>query len=251
MKKILLLVSLLFGCMTSAFAQFFAGSGNPIPDVRYHVSGQKKDSHLSSDGVLFSVLVFEDESESSSLFWATNNALTPFCGVNPEYGRTLVVISHPKNKKRLEKQLGVSSYPEYFLIGPDRFILTRSNKAEDIVDYIITNLSAFTKTDWEAYLLRAKDLFDSGQVFAAKRIVSVCICQFGWEDTFSPAAHKVIPRIVASMKGDEWYMDFVGQIKIKYNMGLLTDEDVAPFKEEFSRIHATGDKDWEFDEYDD
>ena len=45
------------------------------------------------------------------------------------------------------------------------------------------------------------------------------------------------------MKDDEMYMSFVGEIKHKYNLGLFSEEDVAPFKSEFSMIHLMGDKD--------
>ena len=44
------------------------------------------------------------------------------------------------------------------------------------------------------------------------------------------------------MKGDDMYMTYVGQIKHKYNQGILSEEDVAPFRNEFSMIHMMGDK---------
>ena len=44
------------------------------------------------------------------------------------------------------------------------------------------------------------------------------------------------------MKHDDYYMDFVGEIKHRYNQGILSEEDVSPFKKEFSRIHMMGDK---------
>ena len=87
----------------------------------------------------------------------------------------------------------------------------------------------------------AGQLFDSGQIFAAQRIVSDCLRHIRWDENFSPEVHKTIPRIVATMKGDEMYMDFVGEIKHKFNQGILSEEDVAPFKNEFSRIHIMGD----------
>jgi hypothetical protein len=39
------------------------------------------------------------------------------------------------------------------------------------------------------------------------------------------------------------YMSFVAEIKHKYNLGILSEEDVAPFRNEFSVIHMMGDKD--------
>ena len=48
---------------------------------------------------------------------------------------------------------------------------------------------------------------------------------------------------VATMKGDDMYMSFVAEIKYKYYKGILSEEDVAPFKNEFSIIHIKGDRD--------
>ena len=152
-----------------------------------------------------------------------------------------MVLTGMKNKKSVERKLGVTSYPEYILVGPDRRILTRSNKAADIIAYITTNLSQYSETNWAAYLLKAGQLFDSGQIFAAQRIVSDCLRHIRWDENFSPEVHKTIPRIVATMKGDDMYMDFIGEIKHKFNQGILSEEDVAPFKNEFSRIHIMDD----------
>ena len=214
------------------------------PDVRYSVAGQTKPSKLSNDDVLFTILAFEDEDAPRNPLpvWYTDEAIQPyFQNYNPEYGRTLFVVSGMKNKKSIARKLGVSSCPEYILVGPDRRILTRSNKAEDIIEYVTTNLSAYAQTDWEACLLRAGQLFESGQIFAAQRIVADCLRHIRWDERFPPEVHKTIPRIVATMKGDEMYLDFVSAIKHKFNRGILSEEDVAPFRNEFSRIHIMGD----------
>ena len=216
-----------------------------VPDVRYSVAGQAKPSSLSNDDTLFTILAFEDEEARGNTlpFWITDKDIQPyFQNYNPDYGRTLMVITRMKNKKGVERKLGVSSYPEYILVGPDRRILTRSHKGEDITEYVTTHLSEYAKTDWEAYLLRAGKLFESGQVFAAQRIVADCLRHIRWDEGFPPEVHKTIPRIVATMKEDEMYMDFVGEIKHKFNQGILSEEDVAPFKNEFSRIHMMGDQ---------
>lgn len=216
-----------------------------VPDVRYSVAGQTKLSRLSNDDVLFTILAFEDENVPREMLpiWYTDETIKPyFQNYNPDYGRALMVISGMKNKKSVERKLGVSSYPEYILVGPDRRILTRSNKAEDIVEYVTTHLPGYAETDWEAYLLRAGKLLESGQIFAAQRIVADCLCHIRWDEGFPPEVHKTIPRIVATMKGDEMYMYFVGEIKHKFNQGILSEEDVASFTNEFSRIHIMGDK---------
>ena len=148
--------------------------------------------------------------------------------------RTLFVVSSMKNKKSIERKLGITSYPEYVLVGGDLRILTRSSRAEDIIVYVTTNLSEYAFTDWAAYLSRAKQLFDSGQVFAAQRIVSACLRHVRWDESFPREVHKVIPRIVATMKDDDLYRFFVSEIKYKYYQGILSEEDVAPFKNEFS-----------------
>ena len=242
MRRAFPLVVVLFLCPALCEAQ--VPYRETVPDVRYSVAGQTKLSRLSNDDVLFTILAFEDEDARRNTlpFWITDNDIQPyFQNYNPDYGRTLMVLTGMKNKKSVERKLGVTSYPEYILVGPDRRILTRSNKAEDIIEYVTTNLSAHAETDWEAYLLRAGQLFESGQVFAAQRIVADCLRRIRWDESFPPEVHKTIPRIVATMKGDDMFMDFVGEIKHKYNLGILSDDDVAPFKNEFSRIHIMGD----------
>ena len=215
-----------------------------VPDVRYSVAGETKLSRLSNDDVLFTILAFEDEDARGNTlpFWITDKDIQPyFQNYNPDYGRTLFVLTRMKNKKSVERKLGVTSYPEYILVGPDRRILTRSHKGEDITEYVTTHLSAYAETDWEAYIIRAGQLFESGQLFAAQRIISDCLRRIRWDENFSPEVHRVIPRIIATMKGGDMYLDFVGDIKHKYNLGILSDEDVAPFKNEFSRIHLSSD----------
>ena len=244
MRRVFSLLLALFLCSTLCDAQ--VPYRERVPDIKYLVCGERKLSRLSNDDVLFTILAFEDENvpRDTLPIWYIDDAIKPyFQNYNPDYGRTLVIVSKMKNKKSIERKLGVSSYPEYILIGADRRILTRSNRAEDIITYVTTNLSAYAETDWETYLLRAKDLFESGQIFAAQRIVSVCLRHIRWNENFSQEAHKAISRIVATMKGDDMYMSFVGEIKYKYNLGILSAEDVAPYRNEFSTIHIMGDKD--------
>ena len=217
-----------------------------VPDVKYNVSGERRPSRLSNDDALFTILVFEDENapEEKLPVWYTDDSIKPyFQNYNPDYGRTLFVVSSMRNKKSIERRLGITSYPEYILVGGDRRILSRSSLAEDIIVYVTTNLSEYAFTDWATYLLRAKQLFDSGQVFAAQRIVSDCLRHAKWDESFPQDVHKAIPRIVATMKGDDMYMSFVAEIKYKYYKGILSEEDVAPFKNEFSIIHIKGDRD--------
>lgn len=217
-----------------------------VPDIKYSVSGEKRLSRLSDDDVLFTILAFEDEGAVGETLpvWYTDDTIKPyFQNYNPDCGRTLLVVTSMNNKKSIERKLGITSYPEYVLIGADRRILTRSKRAEDIIKYVTTNLSEYAVTDWTTYLLRAKHLFESGQAFAARRIVSDCLRHVRWDESFPPEVHKAILQIVATMKGDEMYMSFVGEIKHKYNLGIFSDEDVAPFKNEFSMIHMMGDKD--------
>ena len=98
-----------------------------VPDVRYSVGGEKKPSRLSDDDALFTILAFEDEDapRNELPFWYTDEAIQPyFQNSNPDYGRTLFVVSGIKNKKSIARKLGVSSYPEYILVGADRRILT-------------------------------------------------------------------------------------------------------------------------------
>ena len=40
----------------------------------------------------------------------------------------------------------------------------------------------------------------------------------------------------------EKYSFYVGAIKHRYNIGILSEEDVAPFKNDFKRIHLSSDK---------
>ena len=244
MRRIIPIVFALFLCPALCDAQ--VPYLETVPDIRYSVGGERKVSRLSNDDALFTILAFEDEeiSRNTLPLWYTDETIKPyFQNYNPDYGRTLFVVSSMKNRKSVERKLGITSYPEYILVGADRRILTRSDRAEDIVKYVTTNLSAYEKTDWAAYILSAKDLFDAGQVFAARRIVSDCLRHIRWDENFSPEVHKAIPRIVATMKGDDMYMSFVGEIKQKYNLGILSEEDVAPFKNEFTMIHIMGDKD--------
>lgn len=208
-----------------------------VPDIKYNVSGERRLSRLSNDDALFTILVFEDENAPKEKLpvWYTDDSIKPyFQNYNPDYGRTLFVVSSMKNKKSIERKLGITSYPEYVLVGGDRRILTRSSRAEDIIVYVTTNLSEYAFTDWAAYLSRAKQLFDSGQVFAAQWIVSACLRHVRWDESFPREVHKVIPRIVATMKDDDLYRFFVSEIKYKYYQGILSEEDVAPFKNEFS-----------------
>ena len=237
-------------CLSTVLCYAQLPYGEIAPDVKYHVSGQRQPSRISNDDVLFTILAFEEDSETRGELplWYTDQSIQPyFQNYNPDYGRTLMVVTSMKNRKGIERKLGVKSYPEYILVGPDRRILTRSNKFEDIIKYVTTNLSSYAETDWAAYLLKAKDLFESGQTFAAQRIVSDCLHHARWEDSFPPEVHKAIPMIVASMDHgdtfDEEYMFFVAEIKHRYNQGILSDEDVAPFKNQFSMIHMAGDKD--------
>ena len=233
--------------LCSAFCRAQVPYRETVPDIKYSVSGERKLSRLSNDDALFTILAFEDEDAPKGTLpvWYTDDTIKPyFQNYNPDYGRALFVVTSMKNRKSIERRLGITSYPEYVLIGADRRILTRSSRAEDIIEYVTTNLSAYRQTDWETYLLRAKRLFESGQVFAAARIVSDCLRHARWDEGFPPEVHKAIPRIVATMKGDGMYMSFVGEIKHKYNLGILSEEDVAPFKNEFPMIHMMGDKDW-------
>ena len=42
--------------------------------------------------------------------------------------------------------------------------------------------------------------------------------------------------------GNDEYSFYVGEIKSRYNRGILSEEDVSPFRKEFSRMHVMGDK---------
>ena len=129
MRRLFTLLSILLIQLTPCGAQI--PHRETVPDIRYHVSGRTALWKLSNDDTLFNVLEFDDR-------------LQPFFqNYNPDYGHTLSVISSMKNKKGIEKELGITEHPYYVLIGPDRRILTRSNIAEDIIEYITTNLTDF------------------------------------------------------------------------------------------------------------
>jgi hypothetical protein len=228
--------------------------GERVPDIRYHVSGQRKLSRLSNDDVLYTILYFGYDNtpvngqsglDANPEYFALtfSDLLKPYYNnFNPDYGRTLMVVSKMKGQAGIERKLGVTSYPDIVLVDPNGRIIARSSKAADIIDYIIKSLSYFAVTDWNSYILRAAELYETGQIESAQRIVSDCLRHGRWSADLSPEAHKAIPMIVASMKQDDMYMDFVGEIKHRYNQGVLSEEDVAPFKNEFSRIHMMGDK---------
>ena len=229
--------------------------GERIPDIRYKVCGQRKLSRLSNDDVLYTILYFGYNNESvdgqsgldanPEYFALTlSDLLKPyFNNFNPDYGRALMMVSEMKGQAGIERKLGVKSYPDIVLVDPNNRIIARSSKATDIIDYIINNLSMFAVTDWNAYILRASELYETGQIKSAQRIVSDCLRHGRWYEDFSSEAHKAIPKVVSSMKHDEMYMYFVGEVKHRYNQGVLSEDDVAPFKNEFSRIHMMGDKD--------
>ena len=245
---LLLLAGSYFGVAQVAY-------GNIAPDIRYPVCGQRHCSRLSNDDVLYTILYFGYNDTPSNgqtpleanpeFFLLTfSDALKPyFQNYNPDYGRALMIISTMKNQNRIERKLNITTYPTILLVDPNRRIIARSTKAGPIIEYITNNLSMFTSTDWNEYILRAKALFESGQKHAAQRIVMDCIRHGRWYDEFTIEAHKAIPLIAASMRKDEWYMDCVGEIKYRYNIGILSEEDVRPFQNEFKRIHMTGDKD--------
>ena len=228
--------------------------GERVPDIRYPVGGQRKLSRLSNDDVLYTILYFgyntapvdrQSVLDANPEYFALtfSDSLKPyFNNFNPDYGRALMIVSEMKGQVGIERKMGVSSYPDIVLVDPNNRVIARSAKATDIIDYITNNLSMFAVTDWNAYILRASELYETGQVKSAQRIVSDCLRHGRWYKDFSPEAHKAIPRIVASMKHDDYYMDFVGEIKRRYNQGILSEEDVSPFKKEFSRIHMMGDK---------
>ncbi len=227
--------------------------GERAPDIKYPVSGQRKLSRLSNDDVLYTILYFGFNSEpvdgqsdldaNPEYFVLTfSDSLKPyFNNFNPDYGRALMIVSKMKGQAGIERKMGVSYYPDIVLVDPNNRVIARSAKATDIIDYITNNLSMFAVTDWNAYILRASELFENGQVKSAQRIVSDCLRRGRWSKDFTPEAHKAISRVVASMKHDDYYLDFVGEIKHRYNQGILSEEDVAPFNKEFSRIHMMGD----------
>ena len=253
MRKFLILSMLLFLLPIAGNAQ--VPYGERVPDIRYPVGGQRKLSRLSNDDVLYTILYFGYDStpvEGQSgldanpehFALALSDSLKPYYNnFNPDYGRALMIVSKMKGQARVERKLGVTSYPDIVLVNPNCRIIARSSKATDIIDYITNNLSFFSVTDWNYYINRASDLYESGQTKSAQRIVSDCLRYGRWYEDFSPEAHKAIPKIVATMRHDELFMFFVGEIKHRYNQGILSEEDVAPFKNEFSRIHMMGDKD--------
>ena len=253
MRKCLILSMLLFLLPIAGNAQ--VPFGERIPDIRYKVCGQRKLSRLSNDDVLYTILYFGYNNESvdgqsgldanPEYFALTlSDSLKPyFNNFNPDYGRALMMVSEMKGQAGIERKLGVKSYPDIVLVDPNNRIIARSSKATDIIDYIINNLSMFAVTDWNAYILRASELYETGQIKSAQRIVSDCLRHGRWYEDFSSEAHKAIPKVVSSMKHDEMYMYFVGEVKHRYNQGVLSEDDVAPFKNEFSRIHMMGDKD--------
>jgi len=253
MRKSLILSMLLFLLPIAGNAQ--VPFGERIPDIRYKVCGQRKLSRLSNDDVLYTILYFGYNNESvdgqsgldanPEYFALTlSDSLKPyFNNFNPDYGRALMMVSEMKGQAGIERKLGVKSYPDIVLVDPNNRIIARSSKATDIIDYIINNLSMFAVTDWNAYILRASELYETGQIKSAQRIVSDCLRHGRWYEDFSSEAHKAIPKVVSSMKHDEMYMYFVGEVKHRYNQGVLSEDDVAPFKNEFSRIHMMGDKD--------
>ena len=87
------------------------------------------------------------------------------------------------------------------------------------------------------------EMFEAGQVEDAQEIVSECLVLFQWADDFSPEANKAILRIVASMKDEVRRILWVN-LSIKHKSGLLSDEDFAPFKDDY----MLGDKDLEYAE---
>lgn len=228
--------------------------GERVPDIRCPVSGQRKLSRLSNDDALYTILYFgyntvpvdrQSVLDANPEYFALtfSDSLKPyFNNFNPDYGRALMIVSEMKGQVGIERKMGVLSYLDIVLVDPNNRVIVRSAKATDIIDYINNNFSMFAVTDWNAYILSASELYETGQVKRAQRIVSDCLRHGRWYKDFSPEAHKAIPRIVASMKHDDYYMDFVGEIKHRYNQGILSEEDVSPFKKEFSRFHMMGDK---------
>ena len=177
--------------------------GDIAPDIRYPVCGQRHCSRLSNDDVLYTILYFGYNDTPSNgqtpldanpeyFLLSFSNALAPFFqNYNPDYGRALMIVSSMKNQKRIERKLNITTYPTILLIDPNRRIIARSNRAEPIIEYITNNLSMFASTDWNEYILRAKALFDSGQIHAAQRIVMDCIRHGRWYNEFTVEAHKL------------------------------------------------------------
>ena len=92
-----------------------------VPDIMYPVCGQKKLSKLSNDDGLFTILAFEDEAAVSwetDRIWYTNKEIQPFFqNYNPDYGRTLFIVSKMRGKKRLEKDLALLHIQSSYLWG--------------------------------------------------------------------------------------------------------------------------------------
>ena len=171
MRKSLILSMLLFLLPIAGNAQ--VPFGERIPDIRYKVCGQRKLSRLSNDDVLYTILYFGYNNESvdgqsgldanPEYFALTlSDSLKPyFNNFNPDYGRALMMVSEMKGQAGIERKLGVKSYPDIVLVDPNNRIIARSSKATDIIDYIINNLSMFAVTDWNAYILRASELYET------------------------------------------------------------------------------------------
>lgn len=189
--------------------------GERVSDIRYPVSGQKKFSPLSNDDVLCAILYFgyntapvdrQSVLDANPEYFALtfSDSLKPyFNNFNPDYGRALMIVSKMKVQVWIERKMGVSSYPDIVLVDSNNRVIVRSAKATDIIDYITNNLLMFAVTDWNAYILRASELYETGQVKSAQRIMPDCLRHGRWYKDFSPEAHKAIPRIVASMKHDD------------------------------------------------
>ena len=240
MKKFYLSICCLLLCVTVCFAQ----KSEIVPDIKYHTChnhgfGIKKWTKLSDTHVLYTILYFGFEGNPEYFALELSDSLKPYYNnYNPDYGFSLMLLSSMKNQKRIEKQLGVSSYPDIVLIDPKRRIIARSNKASDIIEYITTHLSMFSTTDWNMFILTAKRMYESGQAEIAQKIVRDCIMLYKWDNDFSPEAHKAIPMIVASMKEDDYYTSCVAEIKLRYQKGILSKEDIAPFEYLFPSIHT-------------
>ena len=255
MKKVILLLSLSFLCMTSAQAQL--SRGDVFPDVKFCrdiITGKK--NKLSDLRYLFGIFYLganhpqngQTYKDANPEYYALSDSeeLKPYLhNFNPDYGYSLELWEGREilNSKRIERKLGIGPSPVIILIDHNRRILTHSDKATDIIDYITTNLSMFASTDWNGYILQALEMFEAGQVEDAQEIVSECLVLFQWADDFSPEANKAILRIVASMKDEVRRLLWVN-LSIKHKSGLLSDEEFAPFKDDY----MLGDKDLEYAE---
>ncbi len=239
MKKFYLSICCLLLCVTVCFAQ----KSESVPDIKYHTHhihglGINKWQKLSEAHVLYTILYFGSDANPEYSALESSDSLKPYYNnYNPDYGFSLMLLSSMKNQKRTEKQLGVSSYPDIVLLDPKRRIIARSNKASDIIEYITTHLSMFSTTDWNMYILTAKKMYESGQTAIAQNIVRDCLMLYKWDNDFSPEAHKAIPMIVASMKDDEYYTSCVAEIKLRYQKGILSKEDIAPFEYLFPSVN--------------